>query len=110
MDNSLVQRLLVVFDHCIGLLDPEVNDETLIYHLIVCFFIVLKVESGFDKLAFSSFLVSCTKLSTYSALHKHLAPHLETILWTPQIFSMLEEEVLSCLKFKTNFVSIAEVI
>ena len=86
MDDSLVQRLLIFFDNCVGMLEPDGNDEILIYHLIACFFIVLKVEKGSDELTFLSFLCSCTKLSSYAALQKHLAPELDFIIWTPQIF------------------------
>ena len=110
MDDSQVQRLLVFYDHCVGMLEPEGNDEILIYHLLICFFIVLKVESGFGKLNFLAFLCNCTKLSSYTTLHKHLAPNLEHLIWTPQIFYNLEKEILSTLKFKTNFVSTAEII
>ena len=110
MDDSQVQRLIIVFDHCVGMLEPDGNDEILIYHLITCFFTVLKVEKGYEKLTFLSFLCSCTKLSSYTALHKHLAPELEFVIWTPQIFQSLEKEILSTLKFKTSFVSVAEII
>lgn len=83
MADSLVQRLLIIFDHVIGILEPDGEDEILIYHLITCFFIVLKVESGYDKLTFLSFLSSCTKLSSYNVLQAHLASHSEPLIWTP---------------------------
>ena len=68
MEDSLVQRLLIMFDHCIGMLEPDGNDEILIYNLITCFFIFLKEVGRDDKLTFLSFLDSCVELSSYNAL------------------------------------------
>ena len=106
-----MQRILFVFDHCVGRLESDGNDEILIYHLISCFFIVLKVEKGYDKeLPFLTFICCCAKLNSYVALHMHLAPELQFIVWASQIYMELEEKILSTLKFKTDFVSIAEII
>ena len=91
--------------------DPECVDEILIYHLIVSLFIILKVEHSLSGHSFQHYLYSCSQLSSYCALQRHLAPDMETLVWTPELFSRLEEECLcSALKFKTNFVSIPEVI
>ena len=55
--DDLVHRALIIFDNCVSALDPETVDEILLYHLIVSFFIVLKVENRFsDRSSFEYFL------------------------------------------------------
>ena len=100
-----------MFDHCVGRIDPDNQDEILLYHLIACMYITFKVENGFSGIPFSNFLQFCSQLTSYDCLAKHLAPHLKVCVWTPELFPMLENEILAnALNFKTTFVSIDEII
>ena len=92
IEDELVHRALIIFDNCISALDPESVDEILLYHLIVSFFIVLKVENRLeDRSSFAVFLSRSTQTSSYFELQKDLAPEIETLVWTPELFYRLEE-------------------
>ena len=111
MDELYVSRVLLLFDHCLGRIDPGSEDEILLYHLIACMYIAFKVENGFSGIPFSNFLQFCSSLASYDNLAKHLAPHLKVCVWTPELFPMLEGEILAnALNFKTTFVCIEEII
>lgn len=91
-----------------GSLDPENEDEILLYHLIACLYICFKTDKAFSNLTFKNYLYLIVCLPTYAELKNHLAPHLKTCIWTLDLFPRLELEILSnALKFKTNFVSAA---
>ena len=102
---------MIFFDQSLGKIDPGNEDEILLYHLIACMYICLKIESGFCGMQFKHFLNLCAQLPTYDLLQRHLAPHLETCIWTIELFPILELEILnSALKFKMRFVSSAELV
>ena len=87
-----MHRALIIFDHCVSALDPESVDEILLYHLIVSFFIVLKVENRLnDRSSFELFLYKSSQTSSYFELQKNLSPDMETLVWTPELFYRLEE-------------------
>ena len=74
-------------------------------------YIGFKVESGFSGISFARFLHLCSQLPSYNSLAKHLAPHLEVCIWTPELYPILEGEILmNVLNFKTQFVCIAEIL
>ena len=81
---------MLILDHSLGMLDPTIEDEILLYHLITCLYIIMKVEARCDFLTFEQFLYECVSLKSYDVLQKHLAPHLQTLVWTPDIFPMME--------------------
>ena len=111
MDELYAPRVLILFDHCVGRIDPGSEDEILLYHLIACMYIAFKVENGFSGILFSNFLQFCSQLTSYDYLAKHLAPHLKVCVWTPELFPMLEGEILAnALNFKTTFVCIEEIV
>ena len=98
-------KVMLMFDHCMSNLDPSLEDEILLYHLIACMYIALKVESGFSGMEFAHFLNLCSQSPAYDALSKKLAPHLSACIWTPELLPILEREILvNGLKFKTQFV------
>lgn len=45
IEDSLIQRAMILFDHCLGLLDPDSDDELLLYHLVSSIYLTLKVEN-----------------------------------------------------------------
>ena len=102
---------MIIFDHALGKIDADNQDEILLYHLVACIYICFKVDVGFSGLSFKHFLGQCEGLPSYNALKWHLAPHLETCFWPPQLFPLLENEILCvALNFKTSFVSCTEVV
>ena len=102
---------MIIFDHSLGVLDPSIEDEILLYHLISCMYIIYKVEARFSLFTFEQFLYQNVSKKSYDALQSHLAPHLQTLVWTPDIFPMMENQILQkALRFKINLVSPAEVI
>ena len=107
----MTQRTMIIFDNCLGKLDPDNEDEILIYHLIACLYINLKVESIVFGLSFVHFLTQIVQLRSYRTLQVHLAPHLSECEWTVDLYALLEKQILEeALRYKTNFVSGAEVI
>ena len=111
VDKLFSHRVLILFDHCIGRIDPDNQDEILLYHLIACMYICFKVDIGFSGIPFSQFLHLCSLLPSYISLSKHLAPHLEVCVWTPELYNLLENEILyNTLHFKTRFVSSEEIL
>ena len=111
MDRLYSHRVLILFDHCIGRIDPENEDEILLYHLIACMYICFKVDIGFSGTQFSQFLHLCSLIPSYTSLSKHLAPHLEVCVWTQELYNLLENEILyNTLHFKTRFVTCEEIL
>jgi len=109
--DSQIQSIVVLFDHCMGYLDPENEDEILLYHLIACLYICFKTDKAFSSLTFENYLYQVVTIPTYDELKNHLAPHLEHCIWTHDLFPRLEREILgNALNFKTKFVSAAEVV
>ena len=107
----MTQRTLIIFDNCLGKLDPDNEDEILLYHLIACLYMNLKVENIVFRLSFVEFLTYIVQLRSYHTLQVHLAPHLEECQWTVDLYALLEKQILEeALRYKTNFVSGAEVI
>ena len=90
--DDLVHRALIIFDNCVSALDPGTVDEILLYHLIVSFFIVLKVEDRLDdRSSFELYLYKSTQTDSYFELQKYVAPEMDTLVWTPELFYRLEE-------------------
>ena len=94
-----------------GKLDPDNEDEILLYHLIVCLYLNLKIESQVLGLSFVQFLTQIVQLRSYRVLQTHIASHLTECEWTVDLYPLLEKQILEDgLHYKTNFVSGAEVI
>ena len=45
VEDSLTQRVIMLFDHSVSGLNHDSEDEILIYNLITCLYLCLKVES-----------------------------------------------------------------
>ena len=75
-EDEIVQRSMIIFDHSLGVLDPSIEDEILLYHLISCMYIIYKVEARFSLLTFEEFLYQNVSKKSYDALQSHLSPHL----------------------------------
>jgi len=58
-EETLSQRAVIVFDHCMAKLDANNEDEIMIYHLISCLYILNKVESSVAGLEFKNYLHLC---------------------------------------------------
>lgn len=64
MEDSLIQRALLIFDHHVGKVLPDTEDETLLFHLLSCLYLCLKVEDRqrIRGLTFEKFTEECLKL------------------------------------------------
>ena len=45
MRDSLMQRAVIVFDHCMAKLSPTGEDEVLLYQLVAALYLTIKVEN-----------------------------------------------------------------
>ena len=81
---------MLIFDQSLGILDPDVEDEILLYHLISCLYIIYKVEARCSFITFEQFLYQNVSLKSYDVLQNHLAPDLQTLVWTPDILPIME--------------------
>ena len=86
----------------------------MVYHLLACLYLCLKTESRVKGLSFETFENNCNQLPTYAALVRHLQPIYAELWWSSpergDVYPLLEGEILKALKFKTNFISTAEII
>ena len=82
---------MIIFDNCLGKLDPDNEDEILLYHLIVCLYLNLKVENLVFGMSFVQLLSQIVHLRSYRTLQVHLAPHLHECEWTVDLYPLLEK-------------------
>ena len=54
--DAQIQSVVALFDLCMGYLDPDNEDEILLYHLVACIYIYSKTDKGFSGLTFSTYL------------------------------------------------------
>lgn len=102
---------MIVFDLCLGSIDPDAASEVLLYMAITTLYLCYKTENSSIKLSFEHFLGQCQRLETYVALESHLVPSMEeSCVWTQDLHPTLELHCLNSLRFKTNQVSCAQVI
>ena len=95
-----------MLDRVVGNLDPDREDEILVYLLVSCSYLCLKVEGRLNGQPFAEFLGSVVRLPSYEQLRKHLAPEQDTLLWTEDFYPVLEQTILAnILRFKTELVS-----
>lgn len=55
IEDCLLQRAILIFDHCIGALIPNCEDSLLLYHIVAALYLTLKVENRAAKLEFKTF-------------------------------------------------------
>ena len=55
IEDCLLQRAVLIFDHSIGILMPECENSLLVYHLVAAVYLTLKVENRAAKLNFNQF-------------------------------------------------------
>ena len=72
VEDSLKQRVVIQFDHCVGAMNPDCQDEILVYHLIACLYICLKTESRVRGMNFYTFIAICNRLPSYTVLVRKL--------------------------------------
>lgn len=79
MEDSLIQRALLIFDNHVGKVLPDIEDETLLCHLLSCFYLCLKMEDRerIRGLSFEKFTEECIKLTAYKTLEWHLTRDFE---------------------------------
>ena len=83
----------------------------MIYHLLTCHYLCLKVENRVLSISFEQFLGFVVQLPCYVALQAHLVSDLEVLEWTTEIYTLLERSILiEGLRCKTDFVSGAQAI
>lgn len=68
IEDTVVQRSMIIFDHSLGMLDPTIEDEILLYHLISCLYIIYKVEARCSLMTFEQFLYKNVSMKSYDAL------------------------------------------
>ena len=89
----------------------EAEDEVLVYHVLACLYLVLKVESSLFNVSFEDFWLLCIKLPSYRVMQAHLAPTFTICVWDETLYSKLEVVILSnILNFKTSYVSTAQAV
>ena len=81
----------------------------LLYDLLTCLYLCLKIDRQILGCSFFEFLFKVTSLTSFVALAKHVAPASAELGWTEDLYSLIEYEVLSVLRFKTEFVSPSQV-
>ena len=94
IEDSLIQRALVIFDLCSGALGLDSPDETIMYHLISILYLVLKVEGRIRGLPFLDFVDSCSQLPQYDQLLLHIDPKAPSLEWMEDFYPMLERMYL----------------
>ena len=85
----------------------------MLYHLLACLHLCLKVERRIEGITFDDFRHQCESLKEYKLLEAHFAPTFDpqNLEWTPELYIQLEYAILnSSLRFKTNFVTPAELV
>ena len=83
----------------------------MIYHLLTCHYLCLKVEKPYLGLSFEHFLGYVVQLPSYIALQAHLVSDLEVLEFSTEIYTLLERSILvEGLRCKTDFVSGAQAI
>lgn len=87
------------------------EDEVLIYHVLACLYLVLKVENQLFNVPFVDYWQLCISTPSYSALQSHLAPKIPLCIWDDGLYNKIEQVILhNMLSWKTNYVSPAEAI
>ncbi len=60
-----MQRVIIVFDLSVSVLENDSDDEILLYQLMTCLYLCLKVENRVHSLSFENFIEACARLKTY---------------------------------------------
>ena len=113
MEDSISQRIILLFDQSLASLreKDDGEDEIMIYHLLTCHYLCLKVENRVLNISFEHFLGLVVQLPSYVALQAHLVNDLEVLEWSTEIYTLLERSILiEGLRCKTDFVSGAQAI
>ena len=75
-EDSFVQRVMIVFD-CV---EPQLKEvhggagEVLLYDLLTCLYLCLKVDGRIFDCSFFEFLFKVTALASFHSLARHVAP------------------------------------
>lgn len=81
----------------------------MIYQLLACFYLILKVEKRVEGLSFRDFLGQIVRLPEYKALRIHLSPT-QPCDWDNDLYMVFERHILQTLRFKTDYLSTGDVI
>lgn len=109
-EHALVQRILILFDHCISYLHSDQEDELMIYYLLSCMYLCLKVENRIS-LSFTHFWDKVVQLGSFTSLLAQISLDLSHLHFDEDRYPYMEKYILEVgVKFKIDFVSSAQVI
>ena len=86
------------------------DNQLVIYDLICCIYLCLKLESQAFGTTFEQFVSMITSLGSYKDLKQELTGDKIPLAWHESIYPAIEKEILRGLRFSTELVSCSQLV